>query len=418
MGYPRYTDGQTYARSLYPRKYGVPLWYPEPNASPTFPQVHRNTGIRVGDVGILTAEGRFDFVFNICYPRDDPIQWNSVPSDFEQLVTTGCMQETTHHLRRGALVYSLDASTKGINLGGTVPIPGTSLGVGAAFEINFSKGSGAALSLPNGGSLLQTVENRAFKRHARKYAKSWYHFVNAVLGWDAPNGSLYLVTGHIKSDAWDMAVVDNPSSRQSIALIFDVGLGAGGRLSLSRESRLLDSVSDRTSDDLDQPVPKNQTMFVRGFQISVSNPRRWQRSKVLVATDMDTKDLFRKRDGAPYSGEFPAQGGGYSDTPELSRSSSSSSTDSIASENYQVTLRPVPEFSESYHPLTVIHEFISGEQEDVEVVVTHDDDWTGLFEDTDTEMPDDTILLQRFQDRFTISIDEGIIWGYVIGHLC
>ncbi|KAI3601681.1 hypothetical protein WG66_009039 [Moniliophthora roreri] len=293
MVHLHYTDGQNYARFLYPRKHGVPLFYPEPNASSIFPQAHQETGVRVGDLGVLTPEGRFDFVFNVCRPADDPIQWKGVPDNFEQLITTGSLHETRCYLRRGALVYSLDASTKGISLKGTAPVPGTPFGIGAGAEIEFSKGSGAALSLPNGGSLLETDENIAFLEYAKKHAKSWYHFVNAVLGRNASNGSLYLITGHVKSDAWDLAVARNPSSRQRISLIFDAGLGASRRLSLSRESRLLDSVTDRTSKDLEQTVLKNQTMFVRGLQISI-NGRRQQHSKVVVTAAMGAKDLFQE----------------------------------------------------------------------------------------------------------------------------
>ena len=34
------------------------------------PQAHRKTGIRVGDVGVITANGAFEFLFNVCQSDD------------------------------------------------------------------------------------------------------------------------------------------------------------------------------------------------------------------------------------------------------------------------------------------------------------------------------------------------------------
>ena len=37
-----------------------------PTPSIGLPPTHRKTGIRVGDVGIITANGAFEFLFNVC----------------------------------------------------------------------------------------------------------------------------------------------------------------------------------------------------------------------------------------------------------------------------------------------------------------------------------------------------------------
>ncbi|KAF8987385.1 hypothetical protein BDQ17DRAFT_1205649, partial [Cyathus striatus] len=64
-------DSEIYARLLWPKGRGFPLWCPNPNKhlSPDYVK----SGIRIGDVGIITSNGEFDFLFNICLSADHPI---------------------------------------------------------------------------------------------------------------------------------------------------------------------------------------------------------------------------------------------------------------------------------------------------------------------------------------------------------
>ena len=42
-------------------------------------------GIRIGDVGLVTPTGSFDFLFNACLPADHPINPRVLPNNFEVL---------------------------------------------------------------------------------------------------------------------------------------------------------------------------------------------------------------------------------------------------------------------------------------------------------------------------------------------
>ena len=72
-----------YSRLLAVKGRGFPLWIPGPSAN--LPIEYRRVGIAVGDVGILTKSGSFDFLFNICLPKNHPINQAGVPDGFYPL---------------------------------------------------------------------------------------------------------------------------------------------------------------------------------------------------------------------------------------------------------------------------------------------------------------------------------------------
>ena len=64
-----------YARQLFIRRHGYPLWKPEPETP--------DNEIRLGDVGFL-SNGAFYQIFNATVSKNDPSQTNGVPEDFEK----------------------------------------------------------------------------------------------------------------------------------------------------------------------------------------------------------------------------------------------------------------------------------------------------------------------------------------------
>ncbi|KAJ7844836.1 hypothetical protein B0H13DRAFT_1473605, partial [Mycena leptocephala] len=62
------SSSEQYAILLLPKCYGYPLWDPQPTESNT---TYQKDGVRIGDVGYLSGEGSFNYLFNICVPKDD-----------------------------------------------------------------------------------------------------------------------------------------------------------------------------------------------------------------------------------------------------------------------------------------------------------------------------------------------------------
>ena len=90
------TPSEVYRCLLLPTGNGFPLWTPEPNEM--LPDEKRDKGIMIGDVGIIKADGSFDFLFNICVPSSDPINRDRVPPEFENVASERSLESTFHRL--------------------------------------------------------------------------------------------------------------------------------------------------------------------------------------------------------------------------------------------------------------------------------------------------------------------------------
>ena len=56
-----------YAKNLR-QSFGYPLRFPEPK--PGLPLSYEEHGLQIGDVGYVDDDGRFEVLFNICFPSD------------------------------------------------------------------------------------------------------------------------------------------------------------------------------------------------------------------------------------------------------------------------------------------------------------------------------------------------------------
>ena len=79
-------DNEIYERLLWPKGHGFALYIPQPNRR--LPIAYQRMGIHIGDIGVITTDGGFSFLFNICVPHDDLINPRILPEDFSPLQPT------------------------------------------------------------------------------------------------------------------------------------------------------------------------------------------------------------------------------------------------------------------------------------------------------------------------------------------
>jgi len=77
-------DALLYARLLKCKGMGHALWYPGPNDH-LAQQSYKDTGIRIGDLGVIRRNGTFDFLWNIAAPEDDPVNIHEPPQPTPKL---------------------------------------------------------------------------------------------------------------------------------------------------------------------------------------------------------------------------------------------------------------------------------------------------------------------------------------------
>ena len=184
------------------------------------PIPYRAQGVRVGDVGIFTENGGFDFLFNICVPRDDPINPGKLPENFIPIsppldptdirkfaefspgsyLASSSVAESRTTESLYVLVYS-----NFLNL---------SINVLSSLVFESSASEGAILTMPEGAYSEDLSNSLRLRQYIATHAEDWYKFVNGPRGREAQNGDLHVVVGCDKTTSWGMATFANSSLSQ------------------------------------------------------------------------------------------------------------------------------------------------------------------------------------------------------------
>ncbi|KAJ7790860.1 hypothetical protein B0H14DRAFT_3568424, partial [Mycena olivaceomarginata] len=192
---------QLYTRLLLPKRHGYPLFHPQPFDN--LPLESRHIGTEIGDVGVVTADGSFDVIFNICRSANDPVNRFGVPEGFEQIkLSSGDIAPRAQYHRPGSDVSNTTISKRRLDVDA---------------ETTSSRET-AVLLLPDGASRTDVRRKKKFKDYVLTHAPCWYAFINDELERMVDNGDLYLVTRTDKSSLWSVAAIENHSEDCKISL--------------------------------------------------------------------------------------------------------------------------------------------------------------------------------------------------------
>ncbi|KAJ7919662.1 hypothetical protein B0H13DRAFT_233085, partial [Mycena leptocephala] len=288
------SDSARYSRLLHPKGQGCPLFHPQPFDD--LPPTLRQTGTRIGDVGIVTSNGAFDPIFNILDRAED--NRSGVPQGFEQvrLRHDAIAEQRLCHLPGSDISSTtIEKRRLGVDVGfeNNVFAPA---GVGAVVEVSTNSKETAMLLLPDGASRWDLRTLQVFRDYAFKHAPKWYEFVNGDLGRMIGNGDLYLVTGVTKSTSWNVAALENQSGDGQVTLKLKAAQVATAGASYAWEWESASSSVNSGPHRLpgEESWRDNQTVFVRGFKVCLRTKPLRRSPKLLTIVDSKWSNLSLK----------------------------------------------------------------------------------------------------------------------------
>ncbi|KAJ7818929.1 hypothetical protein B0H13DRAFT_1921978 [Mycena leptocephala] len=394
------SDSQLYSRLLLPKGHGYPLFHPQPFDD--LPFESRRVGTDIGDVGVVTSDGSFDVIFNICRPPDDPVNRFGVPQGFEQ-VDLGCgdIAPRTQYHRPGSDVSNTRISKRRLDVDVGVE---SNMRRSSCRDIRFFERNRGA-STPRGASRADLRPKNIFRDYALQHAQRWYAFVNGDLHRMVGNGDLYLVTGTDKSSSWSVAAVEHHSEDFNISLkLKATPIGSAGT-SCVWEWETANSFADSGPRPLpeDGQRTENQTVFLRGFKVAISSSRLKKSAKAISIVDSKPSDILSKAGGSPFSQlRMTSTGSFFRNLATSGRGGASDDGETVdASAEY------FPGNPQVYHPASAINEYLLNSSPTADVAVTHDDEWASVLNEHDGEFPDDCELIRRISGKYKIDTSSG-----------
>ncbi|THU95780.1 hypothetical protein K435DRAFT_665746 [Dendrothele bispora CBS 962.96] len=262
--------------------HGYPLWVPEPSDEML---ENCKDGIKVGDVGFITQDGSFEFLFNVTLPENHEInKRRGVPRNFEplELDRAGFSNRKNHDydIQPGD-TFRDDEGTEVRDIGYfNARAHNLPIGANIGFQLHSRHSEGAALLLPQGASKTDYIMANQLRDYAAAHAESWYRYLHERGYSDIQNGSLCIISGFRKTACYHNAVFHggSPSDSSRLRLGITSIPGKGFR-------------ADFTSGDQRYSKPghssQNLTVFIQGWKIMLRPKSWWARMAELLRRHRD-----------------------------------------------------------------------------------------------------------------------------------
>ncbi|KAF8995192.1 hypothetical protein BDQ17DRAFT_1031931 [Cyathus striatus] len=335
---------EVYAEKMFPLKHGYPLWYPQPERN--LPIEYRRKGVTIGDVGFITSDGTFDFLFNIW---NQPGNFGSVSPPQFQTIYKAAFPPRSMISSTSNIDYEVDWRT---------------------MDISYSyhdKDSGVILCMPHGASQEDYKNERVLKGFIGMNAESWYRYA-LKCGRDLDRHSLYLVTGSLKSKTWGIVTYDTTTLERLSTVVLGKSPDPEGPVYEWKKTGKASTfrtgpVPDATTDTQSRlPETDNQCLFLRGFKISLSE-EAWK--------EIDIENSVYNK----LNGKRRADYDGSSDSRKSKKSRGNEESSSNPNENNTVDITNFPLKQNLFHPLNVINDMLFSQVQGSRVAITHDNQW-------------------------------------------
>ncbi|KAM6491358.1 hypothetical protein JOM56_013132 [Amanita muscaria] len=243
-----------YTRSMLKCLTGYPLYDPQPYSD--LSEEYMRKGVRVGDVGIITKDGAFDFLFNVCPSQNSLINPPNLPRGFTLETSEDSKTYPKEQFPHDTHLFESPVSrTKTLFKG---PI------------YTSSEARGAILELPEGAFMYSVASKLPFRRLASRYGEQWYKYAIGTRGEDVLNGSLRVVTSCTKCTQWGIAVFDRPCTPQdSLRFVQNKGLFRDSGLKYSWKGSSTFTTKVAPSPGSNEGDSLNQCVFFQGYKVKV-----------------------------------------------------------------------------------------------------------------------------------------------------
>ncbi|KIJ96263.1 hypothetical protein K443DRAFT_635714 [Laccaria amethystina LaAM-08-1] len=314
-----------YERHMYLKKHGFPLWIPQPNMR--LSRSYRRQGVSIGDVGIFTSDGGFDFLFKVCLPAGHPNNPNELPEGFSFLVlnTSDVCEFRAHSSHSHMSSTSVQKQE-------------------ATFECSGS--DGAVLTMPQGAYHEDLKNISRFRDYALTHAESWYQYATGPRGREVGNGKLHMVTGCDKTTSWGIATYSHLQSKRpegSVTLLKFEAVGNERRCQQSSYPtyawNYVGAVEAKVGPEEDELLDlgvqssaplRNQCTFIRSLTPTLGLDD-WERLQLKVAASAKDRALEQspKNPFASVLGAISSLPGNLSSMCGYGRGSTSKLTDTV-----------------------------------------------------------------------------------------
>ncbi|KAF4616813.1 hypothetical protein D9613_008361 [Agrocybe pediades] len=400
-----------YYRHLAPKGRGSPLWIPEPNKQ--LPIEYQRTGMLLGDVGILAADGSFDFLFNACLPRDHPVNPQRMPEDYEPFILDPLDVQRQSEFKGASHLSSASikrsCSTKDLQ--------------GLEFESTASEG--AILTMPVGSNSADVRNIILLRRYAALHAENWYRYVVNIRGREAENGDVRFVTGFDKTTAWGMATFANSTEqRDSFQLRFRaIEDGTVGKMyrweshsGMAESLRVGPDASEVEALRMNDPQEEgkeyeNQSLFVRTLNVTLQG-NVWRKLKqelgeVDVGEGDEDEHESQPPEPSPWAPNADHQAGPSSGSPATQRGSGSVGARLTFKTRGGSSTRKLTG-ALTFHPSRILNDMVLDAMPHARMAITEDRHWMSIMSEHDAVLPSDEELRQRISQMFTFYEVEGV----------